>query len=156
LQTAPGDPSKAAGNSLDNFLPKKQIDGTETFVKTTQEDAARPAKITASSLFAGAALSSKRFSGPDGGVYKREGEEWRQYDQGNWATMGAMQPQVRQTPRPQQRNEVPARGGWVPAHKKTLSRSELDRQELARLEGMETYSKYRMEKESVQHGAKQK
>jgi len=40
---------------------------------------------------------------------------------------------------------------WLPAHKRTLSRAELDRQELARIEGMDNYSKYRMQKKSAQN-----
>lgn len=147
LQTTPGDSSKAAGNSLDKFLPKEKVDGTEIFEKISEEDAARPAKLSASSLLADVTLSSHRFSGPEGGVYKREGEEWQQYSEGNWATMDAMQQQVRQAPQPKQTAEVKNNGRWIPAHKKTLSRSDLDRQELARLEGMENYSKYRMSKE---------
>ena len=53
-------------------------------------------------------------------------------------------------PRPQQRPDTRYRQGFVPAHKQTLSRSELDRQEMARVEGMDQYSKYRMEQESKQ------
>lgn len=148
LQTTPGDPAKAAETSLDNFLPKKKVDGTEKFEKISEEDAARPARLSASSLMVDVTLSSNRFSGPQGEVYKREGDEWQQYRGGNWAAMDAMQQQYRQAPQPQQKTEVQNSGKWIPAHKKTLSRSELDRQELARLEGMDNYAKYRMEKES--------
>jgi hypothetical protein len=146
LQTTPGDPTKTAEKSLDEFLPKKKVDGKETFVKTSAE--AKPAKVSASSLYASASLSSNRFSGPDGEVYQRDGQEWSQYSEGNWDTMQAIgQDQVHE-PRPQKRAEVQYRRGYVPAHKKTLSRSDLDRQEMARLKGMDSYSKYRMEKES--------
>ncbi len=148
LQTTPGDPSEAADRSLDQFLPKKKVDGKEQFVKTSKEDAAKAATISASSLYASTSLSSNRFSGPDGEVYKHEGEEWAQYSEGNWDTMNAMQQKQQYEPRPQQKKQTRNYGGYVPAHKKTLSRAELDRQELARLEGMENYSKYRMEKES--------
>jgi len=54
----------------------------------------------------------------------------------------------RSSTRPQQRQETRKYERLLPAHKRTLSRSELDQQELARLEGMDNYSKYRMEKES--------
>ena len=148
LQTTPGDPSKTAEKSLDQFLPKKKVDGKEEFVKTSTDGQAKPAKVSASSLYANVSLSSNRFSGPDGEVYKREGEEWSQYSEGNWDTMNAIGKNQRHEPRPQQRSEVQYSRGYVPAHKKTLSRSDLDRQELARLEGMDNYSKYRMEKES--------
>ncbi len=148
LQTTPGDPAKAAENSLDEFLPKKRVDGTEKFEKISEEDAARPARLSASSLMVDVNLSSNRFSGPQGEVYKREGDEWQQYSEGNWTTMEVMQQQYRQAPQPQQKTEVQNSGKWIPAHKKTLSRSELDRQELARLEGMDNYAKYRMEKDS--------
>ena len=148
LQTTPGDPANAAENSLDEFLPKKRVDGTEKFEKISEEDAARPARLSASSLMVDVSLSSNRFSGPQGEVYKREGDEWQQYSEGNWATMETMQQQYRQAPHPQQKAAVQNSGKWIPAHKKTLSRSELDRQELARLEGMDNYAKYRMEKDS--------
>jgi hypothetical protein len=148
LQTTPGDPTKTAEKSLDQFLPKKKSDGTEKFVKTSTDGEAKPVKVSASSLYASASLSSNRFSGPDGEVYKREGQEWSQYSEGNWDTMQAIGQNQHNEARPQQRSEVQYRRGYVPAHKKTLSRSDLDRQELARLEGMDNYSKYRMKKES--------
>jgi len=88
------------------------------------------------------------FSGPDGEVYKHEDQEWSQYSEGNWATMQVMEQQNRNATRPQQRRERQSSNQWLPAHKRSLSRAELDRQELARLEGMENYSKYRMEKDS--------
>ena len=148
LQTTPGDPTKTAEKSLDQFLPKKKSDGKEKFVKTSTDGEPKSAKISASSLYASASLSSNRFSGPDGEVYKRDGQEWSQYSEGNWDTMKAIGQNQHHEPRPQQRSEVQYRRGYVPAHKKTLSRSELDRQEMARLKGMDSYSKYRMEKES--------
>jgi hypothetical protein len=94
-------------------------------------------------------LSSGRFSGPDGEVYrKNEGQQWSQYSDGNWETMQAIESAQPVERRPQQRPERQNTNTWIPAHKRTLSRSELDRQELARLEGMDNYSKYRMQKES--------
>jgi len=146
LQTTPVDPAASAEKSLDEFLPRKQADGTETFVKTSKDDKAKSAGVSAASLYAGAALSSNRFSGPDGEVYKRDGQQWSQYSDGSWTTMQAMakeQPIAAQT---QQNPEAKNQQGWLPAHKRILSRSELDRQELARLEGMDQYSKYRMTK----------
>jgi len=148
MQTTPGDPRGAPEKSLDKFLPKKKVDGKEDFVKTSKEDTAKPATISASSLYASTTLSSNRFAGPEGEVYKREGQEWSQYSEGNWDTMNAMQQQQRYEPRPQQKQETRNYRGYVPAHKKTLSRGELDRQEMARMEGMDNYSKYRMEKDS--------
>ena len=147
LQTTPGDPSKTGEKSLDAFLPKKKADGTEKFIDTSKDRAAEPAKISAYSLYMSATLSSNRFSGPDGEVYKHEDQEWRQYSDGNWVTMQAMEQQYRNASGQQQkRPETRKREPWLPAHKRTLSRAELDRQELARQEGMENYSKYRMEK----------
>jgi hypothetical protein len=151
LQTTPGDPAEAAERSLDEFLPKKKVDGKEVFVKTSKADTGKPTPVSASSLYASAALSSNRFSGPDGEVYKREDKQWSQYNEGNWTTMQAMAQNHRYEPRPQQRSEKQDDDRWLPAHKRTLSRAELDRQELARLEGMDNYSKYRMEKESRQN-----
>jgi len=148
MQTTPGDPTKTPERSLDQFLPKKKVDGNEEFVKVSKEEAAQPVKISASSLYASSSLSSNRFAGPDGEVYKRDGEEWSQYSEGNWDTMNTMQQRQPQEPRPQQKKEVQYYRGYVPAHKKTLSRGELDRQELARMEGMDNYAKYRMERDS--------
>ena len=148
MQTTPGDPSKASERSLDEFLPKKKVDGKEKFVKVSKEEAAQPAKISVSSLYASTSLSANRFAGPDGEVYKRDGQEWSQYSEGNWDTMNAMQQRQPQEPRPQQKKEVRNYRGYVPAHRKTLSRGELDRQELARMEGMDNYAKYRMERDS--------
>jgi hypothetical protein len=147
-QTTPGDPSKADDRSLDRYLPKKKVDGKEVFVKTSTEDANKPHKVSAASLYASTITSSNRYSGPGGEVYKREGDEWSQYNDGNWDTMDAIRQKQHYERRPQSRPQTEIKGGYIPAHKKTLSRSELDRQELARLEGMENYSKYRMEKES--------
>ena len=93
-------------------------------------------------------LSSNRFAGPDGEVYKREDQQWSQYDDGDWTTMQAITRQQPVDRRSSQKNEAQKQQGWLPAHKRTLSRSELDRQELARLEGMDQYSKYRMSKEA--------
>jgi hypothetical protein len=64
--------------------------------------------------------------------------------------MQAMEQDYRNSTRSQRRPESQSYQGFVPAHKRTLSRAELDQQELARLEGMDSYSKYRMEKESGQ------
>ena len=150
MQTTPGDPTKTGEQSLDQFLPKKKTDGTEKFVKTSKEDQAKPAKVSAASLYANVSLSSDRFAGPDGEVYKREDQEWSQYSDGNWTTMQAIAKEQPVEPRPQQKPETRYRQGYIPAHKRTLSRSELDRQERARLEGMDQYSKYRMEKEAKQ------
>ncbi|MCP4044745.1 MAG: hypothetical protein GY732_02005 [Gammaproteobacteria bacterium] len=148
LQTTPGDPRETSEKSLDEFLPKKKVDGKEAFVKTSKADAAKPAKVSASSLYASTTLSSNRFAGPDGEVYKREGQEWSQYSEGNWDTMRAMQQKQPYEPRPQQKQEKQYYRGYVPAHKKTLSRGELDRQEMARLEGMDNYAKYRIQQDS--------
>jgi hypothetical protein len=147
LQTTPGDPTSSGQRSLERFLPARQATGKEVFVKTSKEDAAKSATISASSLYAGASLSSNRISGLDGEVYQREGEQWQQYSEGNWDTMKAIgqnQPVPRQAPI---RTETTPAQGFVPAHKRSLSRSELDRQELARLEGMDSYAKYRVQKE---------
>jgi hypothetical protein len=146
LQTTPGAPSKASENSLDKFLPRKKTDGSEVFVKTTKEEAEQAAKVSASSLYASASLSSNRFSGLNGEVYQREGESWHQYSEGNWDTMKAIG-QSQPVPAPRPKTETTTDRGFVPAHKRTLSRSELDRQELARLEGMDNYAKYRMQKD---------
>jgi hypothetical protein len=62
--------------------------------------------------------------------------------------MQAMEQNYRPQSRQQKKPETQTTGQWLPAHKRTLSRAELDRQALARLEGMDNYSKYRMEKES--------
>ena len=148
LQTTPGNPAETASRSLDAFLPKKEADGKEEFVSTRQDGAVGPAKISAASLYTSTTLSSNRFSGPGGEVYKREDQQWSQYSDGNWRTMQALEQQYRGTSQPQRRPESNTGERWLPAHKRSLSRAELDRQELARLEGMETYSKYRMEKDS--------
>jgi len=148
LQTTPGDPAENADRSLDKFLPKKKSDGEEKFTDTSKDGVAKPAKLSASSLYASTSLSSTRFAGPDGEVYKREDKEWHQYSDGNWNTMQAMEQDYRNSTRTQQRPETRKYEPLLPAHKRTLSRSELDQQELARLEGMDNYSKYRMEKES--------
>jgi len=147
LQTTPGDPAKAGDKSLDQFLPRKKVDGTEKFVKTSKEDQAQPARVSAASLYAGTSFSSDRFVGPDGVVYKRENQGWSQHNDGNWTTMQAIAADQPVQARPQQIPEPGYRQGYVPAHKKTLSRSELDRQELARIEGMDQYSKYRMQQD---------
>ena len=148
LQTTPGNPANAADRSLDKFLPKEKVDGKEIFVKTSKDKAAKSASVSASSLYASTSLSSNRFSGPDGEVYKHEGQQWSQYSDGNWDTMQAMEQNQRYETRPQKKSEPGNYNRFVPAHKRTLSRSELDRQELARLEGMDNYSKYRMGKEA--------
>lgn len=150
MQTTPGDPTKTTEKSLDQFLPTKKVDGTEKFVKTSKDDQAKPAKVSASSLYASASLSSDRFSGPDGEVYKRENQEWSQHDGDNWSTMQAIARDQPVEARPQQNPETGDQDRWLPAHKRTLSRSELDRQEMARIEGMNQYSKYRMTLESKQ------
>jgi len=149
LQTTPGDPSETNERSLDAFLPKKKIDGNEEFIDTSKD--AKPAAISASSLYMSSMLSSNKFSGPDGEIYKHEeGQEWSQYSEGNWNTMNAIEQNQRLEARPQHRQESVDPNRFVPAHKRTLSRAELDRQELARLEGMENYSRYRMENEANQ------
>jgi hypothetical protein len=144
LQTTPGDPSVTAEKSLDKYLPKKKVDGTEKFVKTSKEDQAKANTVSASSLYAGATLSSNRISGPDGKVYKNEGQGWSHYSDGDWTTMQAIAREQPVEPRSQKKTETQNQQRWLPAHKRTLSRSELDRQELARLEGMDQYSKYRV------------
>jgi len=148
LQTTPGDPSKADEKSLDQFLPKKKTTGNEVFVDTSKD--AKPPALSASSLYMGSTMPSNKISGPNGEVYKRdEGQQWSQYSEGNWNTMNAMQQNQSYDRRPQQKPEYnPNR--FVPAHKRTLSRGELDQQELARLEGMDSYSKYRMEQDNDQ------
>jgi len=103
--------------------------------------------VSAASLYAGTSFSSDRFVGPDGVVYKRENQGWSQHNDGNWTTMQAIAADQPVQARPQQIPEPGYRQGYVPAHKKTLSRSELDRQELARIEGMDQYSKYRMQQD---------
>ncbi|MDX2416637.1 MAG: hypothetical protein QNK19_04160 [Xanthomonadales bacterium] len=148
LQTTPGDPSRAEDQSLEKYLPKKKVDGTEKFVKTSKADQAKVPKVSASSLYASASLSSNRFSDPDGNVYKHEDDGWSHYKDGNWKTMQAIAREQPVEPRPQQRPETQYRQGFIPAHKQTLSRSELDRQDRARIEGMDQYSKYRMKQEA--------
>lgn len=146
LQTTPGDPAAGKEKSLDEFLPRKQVDGTETFVKTGNDDQAESAGVSTASLYAGVTLSSNRFSGPDGEVYQREGQQWNHYSEGEWTTMHAISRDQPLQARPQQKTTEQGQQGWVPAHKRVLSRSELDRQEMARIEGMDQYSKYRMSK----------
>jgi len=148
MQTTPGDPTKTGEKSLDQFLPKKKVDGTEKFVKTSKADQVKSPGVSASSLYASASLSSNRFSGSDGEVYKREDQEWKQYNDGNWSTMRAIAREQPVEARPQRRPETGNQERWLPAHKRTLSRSELDRQELARLEGMDQYSKYRIQQDA--------
>jgi hypothetical protein len=147
LQTKPGDPSETAEKSLDEFLPAKKSDGTEKFVQTSQDKNGGNPSVSASSLYASSALSSNMFSGPDGEVYKSENDDWHQYNDGSWSTSERLKRgyQLKNQPVRQEQNKTEP---WLPAHKKTLSRSELDRQELARLEGLDNYSKYRMQKES--------
>jgi len=150
MQTTPGDPSKSKEQSLERYLPKKKADGTEKFVHTDKSSGAGPARISAASLYAGATLSSNRYSGPDGKVYQREDKEWRHYDDGNWDTMQAIAREQPVEARPKQRPNPEDYERYLPAHKRTLSRSELDRQEMARIEGMDQYSEYRMKQESKQ------
>jgi len=147
-QTSPG---VGGERSLQAFLPKKEADGTEEFIPANKDGAAAHDKVTASSLYAGAMLSSNRFSGPDGDVYEREDQQWRKYDSGDWTTVQAI---AGQQPLKRETEQVTVTGGaepWVPARKKSLSRSELDRQALARIEGMDQYSKYLMQKEAVKN-----
>lgn len=150
MQTTPGDPSKSKEKSLEQYLPKKKADGTEKFVHMDKASGTGPAKISAASLYAGATLSSNRYSGPDGKVYQREDKEWRHYDDGNWDTMQAIAREQPVEARPKQRPNPKDYERYLPAHKRTLSRSELDRQEMARVEGMDHYSEYRMKQESKQ------
>jgi len=148
MQTTPGDPAKTGEKSLDEFLPKKKVDGTEKFVKTSKADQAKSPAVSASSLYASTSLSSNRFSGSEGEVYRREDQEWKQYNDGNWSTMRAIARDQPVEARPQRKSETGNQQQWLPAHKRTLSRSELDRQEMARLEGMDQYSKYRMQQDA--------
>ena len=148
MQTTPGDPTKSGEKSLDQYLPKKKIDGTEKFVKSSKEDQAKAATVSVSSLYASAALSSNRISGPDGKVYKNEGQGWSHYSDGDWTTMQAIAQEQPVEPRPQTKAGTQNQQRWLPAHRRTLSRSELDRQDLARLEGMDQYSKYRIQQEA--------
>lgn len=148
LQTPPGNPAETASKSLDEFLPKKEIDGREEFTATSKEDVAMPAKVTASSLYSSVSLSSNLFSGPDGEVYKNENQQWSQYGEGDWVKIQSPGPNTQPSYQSRKNRDAQLDERWLPAHKRTLSRSELDRQKLARLEGMENYSKYRMEKEA--------
>jgi hypothetical protein len=148
LQTTPGDPSESKEQSLEQYLPKKKVDGTEKFVRTDKDSASKPATISTASLYADATLSSKRYSGPDGKVYKREDDSWSHYSDGNWDTMQAIAREQPVERRPKQIPNPKDYERFLPAHKRTLSRSELDRQEMARLEGMDQYSKYRMKQDS--------
>ena len=146
LQTTPGDPSDTADRSLDEFLPAKESDGSEEFIKTSKAAVNSKASLSASSLYASSTLSSNMFSGPNGEVYKRDNNEWQQYNDGSWSTAERRKRGYELHNRPVQQEQQYATG-FIPAHKKTLSRGELDRQELARTEGMDNYAKYRMEKD---------
>jgi hypothetical protein len=148
LQTTPGDPAKKGEKSLDEFLPKKTADGTEQFVDSSKDSAVKPAKISAASLYSDSTLSSSRISGPDGQVYKNEEDGWSQYSDGNWNTMQAIARQQPVEKRTGQKTQTHDMDRFLPAHKRTLSRSELDRQEMARIEGMDQYSKYRTKQDS--------
>jgi hypothetical protein len=150
LQTTPGDPSKSKEPSLEAYLPTKKADGTEKFVPTDKGSASKPARVSAASLYAGTALSSNRYSGPDGKVYKREDKEWSHYSDGNWNTMQAIAREQPVEARPKQRPNPEDYERFLPAHKRTLSRSELDRQAIARIEGMDQYSEYRLKQDSQQ------
>jgi len=149
LQTTPGDPADAAERSLDQFLPAKKSTGNDKFIDTSKDEAVGKTVVSASSLYASSSLSSNMFSGSDGEVYKRENDEWQQYNDGSWSTAERRKRGYDLQNQPM-RQEQPQRERFLPAHKKTLSRGELDRQELARIEGMDNYSKYRMEKDSNQ------
>jgi hypothetical protein len=149
LQTTPGDPSETADRSLDKFLPKQKSDGKEVFIDTSKD--VKPVAISASSLYMSSMLSSNKFSGPNGEVYKHdESQQWSQYNEGNWNTLQASEQNQRLESIPRQPPDSGNYNRFIPAHKRSLSRAELDRQALARLEGMDNYSKYRMEKDSRQ------
>ena len=105
-----------------------------------------PAKVSASTLYSSVALAPNLFSGPDGEVYKHENQEWSQYGEGNWVKIQSPGADTQPSSQLRQNREAQSNERWLPAHKRTLSRSELDRQKMARLEGMDNYSKYRMEK----------
>ena len=107
-----------------------------------------PAKVSASSLYSSVSLAPNLFSGPDGEVYKNENQQWSQYGEGSWVTIQNSGPGSQPSSQSRQNREAQLDQRWLPAHKRTLSRSELDRQKMARLEGMDNYSKYRMEKEA--------
>ncbi len=145
LQTTPGDPAETAERSLEPFLPARISDGTEKFAPAKKEEKTQ-AGVTASTLYAGSALSSNMFSGPGGEVYKHENNEWQQYSDGSWSNAERRKRGYDLQNQPQ-RQEGQAAEPWLPAHKRTLSRGELDRQELARTEGMENYARYRMQKD---------
>ena len=81
-------------------------------------------------------------------MYKREDKNWSQYDDGNWNTMQAIARQQPVESRSRPKAEAQNMDRFLPAHKRTLSRSELDRQEMARIEGMDQYSKYRTQRDS--------
>jgi len=147
-QTRPGDPAASREQSLEAFLPKPASDGTEKFTASSKDGGAAPAAVTVSSLYSGTMLSSNRFSGPDGEVYRNDGQQWSRYDEGDWTTMQAIAGQQPADRQPVQDEASVAQQGWVPARKRSLSRSELDRQALARIEGMDQYSKYLMTKET--------
>jgi hypothetical protein len=146
LQTTPADPADDADRSLDEFLPAKVSDGTEEFVETNPMDTDKPVSLSASSLYAGSTLSSNMFSGADGEVYKYDNDEWKQYNDGSWSTAERRKRgyELQNQPTREQQDSI---NRFIPAHRKELSRGELDRQELARTEGMDNYAKYRMETE---------
>jgi len=146
LQTAPGDSTETADKSLDDFLPAEKSDGTEKFIAARKEEMAGKAVVSASSLYARSVLSSNMFSGPNGEVYKHENNDWQLYNDGSWSTAERRKRGYELQNRPKRQEQQTAER-WLPAHKRTLSRGELDRQELARIEGMDNYSKYRMQKE---------
>ena len=114
LQTTPGDPSDTRDKSLEKFLPKKKIDGTEKFVKTRKDAASGTEKISASSLYANTSLSSNRIAGPNGEVYKREEQQWSRYDDGNWSTMQAIAQDQPVEVRPQQKPATGNQQEWLP------------------------------------------
>jgi hypothetical protein len=148
LQTTPG--IKSDTGSLDRFLPKdNHVDGTESFTRVTEEETAAASKVSAVSLYASTSLSSSRFSGRDGEVYKKEGEEWRHYREGDWREVSETQRNA-VLPSSSDKSKSGQAEPWLPAHKRVLSRSELDEQALSRLEGMDNYAKYRMEKDFKQ------
>ena len=147
FQTSPGRKSDNEPISPELYQPDRVSDGTEKPVEITQSDGYQATSNLAHSLYLSSTLSSNMFSGRNGEVYKHENDEWEQYDEGNWSTMQEMQKQHR-IEEPLRRPSPPASQGWLPAHKRTLSIAELDRQQLARLEGMDNYSRHRMRKES--------
>jgi len=150
MQTTPGDPADAAERSLDQYLPAKKSTGNDKFIDTSKDEAVGKTVVSASSLYATTSLSSNMFSGPDGEVYKRENDEWQQYNDGSWSTAERRKQGYGLQNQPMRQEQQRYDKRFVPAHRKVLSRGELDRQEMARLEGMDNYAKYRMQKESNQ------